>query len=246
MIGVLALALASPREDGEGYEASDQWAEAVTAYQTCVATGADLDVRFCATRLNELEPHARDAFAGWKVLTDIRRNYVRLGSDAALEQMETALAARPDGPAAPSMRLWIANERSKRGEPVAEISALPPKAAEYLQATEEARAARQWRSNVGMGGIFVAGVYALVAWRGPGAWAGRSALAAGVLLGLVPAAIAGVYDPTFAPGFLRAGAVASLSVLAAPRVHPGLAAAGTVGGLVGTAWWNDWLASLGF
>lgn len=237
---LLAAAWATARSEGEAAEAQRDWPAAVTAYQGCVATGSDVDVRFCATRLDVLEPHARDGFAGWTELETVRREYRTLGSDAALARVEAALVADPDGPAAAEMKAWIAHERQKRGEPV-EVEGLPEPTRDLLATTEAAREDVRRRRYLGLAGLGVAGFYGVFASRRGGPVAGRSALVAAVVLGLIPALMAAVYGGGLAAGFLRAGAVLSLAVLVAPRVPVWMAAVGTIGALVATAWWNDWL-----
>ena len=250
MITLLAVAWAGGRGDGEALERAADYGAALGAYEACAAAGPDLDRRFCAVRVAVLSTQAADGFAGWRVLESVRANYTTLGSDEALARIEAALRAMPDSPAGPSMKIWIANEQAKRGNlaPAAVVAADPntPQAARgWLDSAQAAADADRRRRGLALVGGALAGVYAVVGWRRPGPLAGRCALLAGVLLGLVPAALAGGYGEGHAPGFLYSGAVVTLCVLAAPRVPLPVSLPGTVGALVATAWWNGWLPSLG-
>ncbi len=244
------LAWAGARTDGEALERSGDYPAALAAYQRCADEGPDLDRRFCDIRVAILQPQSADQFAGWRVLESVRTHYATLGSAEALARVEAALRALPDSPAAPSMKIWIANERAKSGDlgPAGSVAAdptAPDAARSWLASAQEAAAAERRRSTYALAGAVLAGSYAVTGWRREGPLAGRSALLAGVLLGVVPAAIAAVYGDGHAAGFLYSGGVVTLCVLASPRVPLWVSLPGTVGALVAAAWWNEWLPSLG-
>lgn len=258
LLGGATGALAQAGEDGPGLaldaEARGDWAAALDAWTRCAATGSGSDARLCRTRAELLAPQAADAFAGWTALEAVRREYRALGSDAALARVQAALAAHPDSPAAPEMRLWLVNEHTRRGEEaeaaalrerVAADAALPAPAREWVRATAETREADRRRAWIGGAGGAVAALYAGVALRGPGPWRARSALAAAGLVGVVPVVMAAGYEAAYAEGFVHTGVVVSLAVLAAARAPLLVSVPGTLGGLLAAAWWNDWLPSLG-
>ncbi|HNH46756.1 MAG TPA: hypothetical protein PKY30_06950, partial [Myxococcota bacterium] len=116
----LPLALAS-RSDAELLEEQGRWPEALAAWRECAAAE-----RHCARRVALLEPMAADQFAGWTVLSEVRRDYRSLGSTEATRRIEAALAQQPDGPAAAELRTWLSNEYARNKQ----LSAL-----ESLQAT---------------------------------------------------------------------------------------------------------------
>lgn len=250
MIPLVALVWAGARSDGEALERAADYPAALAAYRVCAADGPDLDRRFCEIRVAVLDPQAADDFAGWRLLESVRAAYTTLGSAEALTRVEAGLRAMPESPAAPAMKIWIANEKAKRGDlgpgtALAADPATPEATRARFEAAQAAAAADRRRDTWALVGGFLAGVYALTGWRRPGALAGRSALVAGVLLGLVPAAIAAAYGGGQAAGFLYSGAVVMLCVLIAPRVPLLVALPGTAGALLATAWWNGWLPSLG-
>lgn len=243
------------RSAAEDAEARRDWPAALAAWEKCAVEAPDRDARYCAIRLEALAPQAADAFAGWDILEGVRREYRTLGSDPAIARIEAALGAAPDGPAAPAMRLWLANERNRRGEKseVARIGvemaadARTPAAALGFVAGIDANDRQDARRRaVGLAGAGVGAAYAAVAAlrKGPLKW--RSAALAGLALGGVPTLFAAVYEENVWDGFARAALVVSVSVLLAGRAPPWAAIPGTVGALVATAWWNDWYPSLGF
>jgi hypothetical protein len=247
VILAVAVALASPRTDGEAAEQAMDFAGAVAAYRDCAAHGSDRDVRFCETRLRVLAPQAADGFAGWRTLEEVRRAYRDLGADAAIARVEDALNAAPDAPAAAEMRRWLANERAKRGE-MGSLEAMkgePGVDAAWVE-RKLAQEATERRRRVEAGvGAALATVYAVAAARGPGALRWRSAALAGAMLGAVPCAFAALYEQGMWVGFARTGAAVGLAVLAAARAPAWVAVPGTLGALAAVAWWNGWYPSLG-
>lgn len=255
---ILGLALAGaapspgedPRRAGEAAERALDFAAALDAYRRCVAEAADVDRGACRARLDELEPQAADAFAGWTVLATVRRDYRTLAPAEREARVRSALAADPDGPAALALRVWLANEEGKRGEATVarELVATPEVPAPtraWLDATHALQADARRRRALGVGGALLGLVYAGVAARRAGPLASRSALLAAGVLGLVPAAFAWVWGDAGWAGFLVSGGVAALAVWIAPRVPPWLSVPGTLGALLGAAGWNGWLPSLG-
>lgn len=247
MIVAVAVVYASARAEGEAAEAAGRWAEALEAWRRCVAEGPDLDRRFCATREAVLAPQAADDYAGWEALERIRREYRSLGGEAALTRMEAALAAHPDSPAAGAMRAWIAHERSSRGEHDAARAVLPPDAPMRVLVDAREATARSLARQRGIGtaGAALGGVFLGVAGRGPGAVRPARGLAAALLLGVLPGAIAASYAETGAGTVLAVGAWLGLAVALAPRAPAWLGALGALGGVAFGAWRAGWLGWMG-
>jgi hypothetical protein len=251
-----APALASGRSGGDAADTARDWAGALSAWTACAQIDpSGRDGRYCATRAATLAPQAADAFAGWSALESVRRDYRTLGQDAAIARVEAALTAHPGSPAAASMRVWLANERAKRGEidAVARIGAdlsADPTATDTQRAFVAGRLASdrdEGRRSVaaGIGGAL--GVaYAVAALRGPGPWRWRSAGLAALVLGAVPTTFAALYEEGLATGFAASGAVVTAAVLLAGRAPRWVSVGGTLGAYAAVAWANDWYPSLGF
>ncbi|MDP2304845.1 MAG: hypothetical protein Q8P18_02325 [Pseudomonadota bacterium] len=261
MIWLVAAAYASPaglqgRADGDAASAARDWAGAITAWQACAAADpTGRDGRYCATRAAALAPHAADGFAGWTALEGVRREYRTLGSDAAIVRVEAALAADPQGPAAASMRVWLANERARRGEDdaVARIGAdlaADPGATDAQRAFVAGRVAfdrREGQRRVLAGvGAALGVLYTIVALRGPGPWRWRSAALAALVLGAVPTVFAALYEEGIAASFAASALVVTGAVLLAGRAPRWVSVGGTVGAYAAVAWANGWYPSLGF
>jgi len=261
VIVTLLAALSSPasgsdRADGNAADAARDWPAALAAWSACAAADPEgRDGRYCATRAAALAPHVADGFAGWGALEAVRRDYRTLGSQAAIDRIEAALAAAPEGPAAAAMRVWLANERARRGEHdvVAQIGAelsRDPTATDTQRAFVAGRVAfdrREGQRRVVAGIAGAAGlVYLAVAARGPGPWRWRSAGLAAGLLGAVPVALAAIYEDGLATNFAASGAIVSVAVLLAGRAPRWVAVPGTLGGFGAVAWANGWYPSLGF
>lgn len=260
MIVLVAAALASAgageRAKGDDAYVARDWPAALAAWSACAeADPTGRDGRYCATRAATLAPQAADAFGGWSALEGVRRDYRTLGSDAAVARVEAALAAHPRSPAAASMRVWLANERARRGEDeaVARIGvdlALDPGATDTQRAFVAGRVALdvlegKRRVAAGIGGALGA-VYAIVALRGPGPWRWRSAGLASLALGAVPTVFAALYDDGIAANFAASGAVVTAAVLLAGRAPRWVSVIGTLGAYAVVAWANGWYPSLGF
>lgn len=256
LAGLVSTADASDRADGDAADAARDWPAALAAWSACAAADpGGRDGRYCATRAAALAPQAADGFAGWGALEEVRREYRTLGSDAAVARVEAALAAAPEGPAAASMRVWLANERARRGEhdAVARIGAelaVDPGATDTQRAFVAGRVAfdrREGQRRVVAGVAGAVGVaYLAVAARGPGPWRWRSAGLAAGLLGAVPVVLAALYEDGMATGFAASGLVVSVAVLLAGRAPRWIAVPGTLGGFGAVAWANGWYPSLGF
>lgn len=255
MIALVALALAADlRAAAEAAEARREWAAALDAYRACVQAAPDRDAAFCRTRVTTLAPQAADGFAGWDALEGVRRDYRTLGSDAAVARIEAALAADPEGPAVPALRMWLLNERNRRGE-TAEVDRLraemaadertPETTLRYAEGIEANEAAAARHRVFGLVGVGIAGVYAAVAAVRAGALKWRSAALAGVALGALPAGFAAAYEDGVAEGFVYSGLVVTGAVLLAGRAPMWVAVPGTVGALAAVAWRNGWYPSLG-
>ncbi len=252
---LVATALAAGlRADAEAADARRDWPAALAAWERCAAEAPDRDARFCEIRRAALAPHAADGFAGWDVLEGVRRDYRTLGSDAAMAEIEAALAAAPEGPAAPAMRLWLANEHNRRGDAVAverlgqEMAAdarTPGAAVRYVQGIGVHERLEARRRAIGVAGAVLGVGYALVALVRPGPLKWRSAATAGVVLGLVPAGFAALYEEGMAGGFLLVAIVLTGAVLGAARAPWWVAVPGTLGGVAAVAWANGWYPSLG-
>jgi hypothetical protein len=243
----VAAALAGLRQDGERAEAAMDFAGALAAYDRCVAAEGDRDRAYCETRRAQLAPQAADGFAGWRTLAEVRRDYRTIGSGAAIAKVEAAIAA--GGPAGPALLQWLANERARRGETDA-LRELAPALDPGAKAWAEARIAGKERDGqrkvaAGVGTALGLG-YLVWAARGPGRWRWRAAGAAGLLLGVAPAAMAAVWGPGLWGGYARGGLVVAAGVLLAGRAPVAVAVAGTLGAYVAVAWANGWLPSLGF
>ncbi len=256
MILLVAAALASPRSEGDAADAARDWAGAHSAWTACAeAEPNGRDARYCATRAAALAPHAADAFVGFDLLEGVRRDYRTLGSDAAVARIEAGLAANPGSPAAASMRVWLANERARRGDEaaVARIEAdlaADPGATHAQRAFVAGRVAfdrAEARRRVAAGlGAAVGALYTGVALRGPGPWRWRSAGLAAVALGVVPTLFAALYEEGVATGFAATGGVVSAAVLLAGRAPRWVSVPGTFGAFATVAWANGWYPSLGF
>lgn len=257
MIALVALALAeSPdfRAAAEAAEARRDWAEALDTYRTCVLAAPDRDAAFCRTRVTTLAAQAADGFAGWGALEGVRRDYRTLGSDAAIARIEAALAADPDGPAVPALRMWLLNERNRRGD-AAEVDRLraemaadartPETTLRYAEGIEANEAASARHRVFGLVGAGIGAVYAVVGVVRAGALKWRSAALAGVALGAFPAGFAAAYEDGVAEGFVYSGLVVTGAVLLAGRAPVWVAVPGTVGALAAVAWRNGWYPSLG-
>ncbi|MFN7146531.1 MAG: hypothetical protein ACK4YP_22340, partial [Myxococcota bacterium] len=177
-----------------------------------------------------------------------------LGSDAAVARIDAALAAAPDGPAAPAMRRWLANERARRGENAAVVeigremaadARTAPTAARFVAEMAERDVIEGRRRVAGVAGGVLGAVYVVVAALRAGALKWRSAALAGAALGVFPAAFAAAYEEGVAEGFVYSGAVVTASVLLAGRAPVWVAVPGTVGALAAVAWRNGWYPSLG-
>lgn len=233
---VLSLALAS-RSDAELLEEQGRWPEALLAWKDCAATE-----RHCARRVALLEPMAADQFAGWTVLSEVRRDYRSLGSAEATRRIEAALAQRPDGPAAAELRTWLSNEYARNKQ----LSAL-----ESLQAThpdplgsllldkqrDEQRRARDVRLFGGFSALIL--VAGLLRRSRPLAWS-SAGLALGTL-GLPPLVMVALYDSTWWRPFLASAALIGLVVLLKARLPLLLLLPAFWGGMVAIgrqgAWW---------
>jgi uncharacterized protein YoaH (UPF0181 family) len=252
----VALAWASGRADGDAADAARDYPGALAAWQACAAdTTSGHDARYCATRAATLAPQAADGFVGWTELEAVRRDYRTLGSDAALARIEVALAAHPDSPAAPAMRVWLANERAHRGDAAAveridaELRADPHSSAAdraFVAARVRADHEDTRRRRLALAGGALAAIYTLAALRGPGPLRWRSAAAAAVAIGVVPATFAALYEDGLADGFVRSGFAMAVAVLLAGRAPRWIAIPGTLGGFAAVAWGNGWYPSLGF
>jgi hypothetical protein len=250
----VALAAATPREDGDTANTARDYAAALTAWRTCAESSPDRDARYCAARVALVAPQAADGFAGWAVLDEVRSDYRTLGSEAAIAKIEAALAAMPDSPAAPAMRLWLVNERSRRNE-TAEVARLgaeirdDPRSSATDRAFTEAQVAfdarEATRRRWGLAAGAVGAVYVLVAAlrRGPLRW--RSAALAALALDVVPAVFAELFEEGRGDGFLYSGGTIALGVLLAGRAPVWVAVPGTLGGFAAAAWANGWYPSLG-
>ena len=251
---LVAAALASPRTDGDDAASRGAWAEALAAWEACATGADDRDARYCASRADALRPQAADDFAGWSELEAVRRDYRTLGSDAALARVEAALAAHPSSPAAPAMRIWLANEHERRGEAAAAgemraTIAADPTATERERAHAVATSADDARDVLrrraaGVGAGFGA-IYLLRAAWGPGALRWRSAGLAALLLGGVPTVLAALHTEGVADGFAAAGAVIAAAAALAGRAPVWISIPGLLGGLLAVAWGFGWLPSLG-
>ncbi len=254
MILGVALAIASPRADGDAAEIAQDYTAALALWREC-ATGADArDARYCAAHLDLLAPQEADAFAGWTALEAVRRDYRSLGSDAAIARIQAELTARPASPAAPAMRIWLANEHSRRGDTPTLLSLdaairADPRSTEADRAfvatrieTEAQAAAR--RRTATIGAVFAA-IYLLCALRGPGPLRWRAAALAALMLGVIPGIFAALYEEGLAPGFLKSGGAMATAVLLAGRAPRWISVPGTVGAFALVAWGNDWYPSLG-
>ncbi len=232
----LPLALAS-RADAELFEEQGRWPEALAAWKQC----ADAE-RHCARRAAVLEPMATDQFAGWTVLSEVRRDYRNLGSTEATRRIQAALEQNPEGPAAAELRIWLANEYARSNE----LSAL-----EKLQAThpdplgslllDKQREAQRRERDVRISGGFSALLLTagLLRRSRPLAWS--SAGAALGLVGLPPLVMALLYDSTWWRPFLASALLIGLVVLLKARLPlllllpafwSGMVAIGRQGG-----WW---------
>ncbi|MDP2314929.1 MAG: hypothetical protein Q8P41_18665 [Pseudomonadota bacterium] len=256
MIALVAVALASPRSDGTAADDARDWPRALAAWTACAeADPTGRDARYCAARAATLGPHAADAFAGWDILEGVRRDYRTLGSDLAMTRIEAALAAHPTTPAAPAMRVWLANERGRRGETaaVARIGAeldADPQATDTQRAFVASRVDFDRREGnrrvmAGIGGALGA-VYAVFAARGPGPLRWRSAGLAALALGAFPTGFAALYEEGLATGFAASGAIVTACVLVAGRAPRWIAVVGTLGAYAAVAWANGWYPSLGY
>lgn len=249
LAGPRAAGPAGPRAAGDAANDRGDHPGALAAWRSCAAEGSDRDARYCATRAAVLAEQAADAYAGWSVLEGVRRDYRTIGSDRALATVAGALERMPGSPAAPAMRMWIANERARRGEAVEEVRAAMAGdslvARAWIDGRLRAEAREETRRAAAGIGAGLAALHLLAAARGPGALRWRSAAIAALMLGVIPAVFAGIYESGAWLPFLRSGAVVAIAVLLAARVPRWIAAPGTLGGLTAAAWWNGWLPSWG-
>lgn len=246
---------ADPADAGRAAEVRGAFAEAVEAYRACSdAEGADQP--YCAARLAVLSPQAADGFAGWSVLATVRRDYRTLGHDVAVERVQAALAASPDGPAAAEMRLWLANELTAKDGPAAaaarqavlsDPNALPAAQA-ALRSREEglARTSRQRAVAAVLGGVALIWMLAVLRLRGWREGGGARSVAVGLLLlAVVPAAMAWAWGAGDWPWFLATGSAGVVCVRLAPGLPVWLAALGTVSCIGLCVWAASWFTSLG-
>lgn len=244
--------------DGRTLERERRYAEALAAYRGCVAEGG-ADARYCDARAAELAPQAADGFAGWAVLDGVRQDYRALGAEEAARRVTDALAAHPDSPAAPAMRLWLASQLTHAAPASADAAAardaaradpgVSTAARALLDAADARVARRQRQGRVAAGLAGLAALYAGVAARG--FVAGRRppeprVLAVGtLLLAVVPAAMAWLWGEPGWPWFLASGAAAVGGAALATAAPLWLAVPGSAA-LVGlTAWAAGWFDSLG-
>jgi hypothetical protein len=210
---LLPLALAS-RSDAELLEEQGRWPEALESWKQCAATE-----RHCARRADLLEPMAADQFAGWAVLTEVRRNYRSLGSAEATRRIEEALAANPGGPAAAELRTWLSNEYARNNQLSAleQIQAGHPDPLGSLlldKQREEQRRTRDVRLSGGLSALIL--VAGLLRRSRPLAWT-SAGMALG-LLGLPPLVLVALYDSTWWRPFLASAGLIALVVLLKARL----------------------------
>lgn len=256
MIWLVATAFAFPRDEGDAADAARDWKGALAAWTACAEADPNgRDGRYCALRAASLAPQTGDGFAGWSVLEGVRRDYRKLGSDAAVQRVEAALASDPGSPSATAMRVWLANERVRRGENAAVVRIGADLSADR-GATDTQRAfvasrvaidrrEGQRRVAAGVGGALGA-AYGIVALRGPGPWRWRSAGVAALVLGGVPTVFAALYEEGVAGPFVASGIVVTVAVLMAGRAPRWVSVVGTLGAYAAVAWANGWYPSLGF
>ena len=254
MILAVAIAIASPRAAGDAAEDAQDYAAALAVWRGCAAGADARDARYCSARLDLLAPQETDAFAGWTVLEAVRRDYRSLGADAARARIQAELTARPASPAAPSMRIWLANEHARRGD-ASTLRALEadiradPRSTEADRAfvatridTEAQTMARGRTATIGGG---FAAIYLACALRGPGPLRWRPAALAALMLGVIPGIFAALYEEGLAESFLKSGGAMATAVLLAGRAPRWISMPGTAGAFALVAWGNDWYPSLG-
>lgn len=263
-MGLAALALwgllapahaATPEQEvAEAAEARGDWAGALAAWERCAA--ADPAARACRARAEELRPQAADGFAGWSVLSAVRRDYRHLDPAEAEARVRAAVERDPAGPAAPELMTWLANEAGRRGDAAEaarwrEAATTSPGLSEptraWLLAGAEGEAAlrreRAWTWGLSLAGLATLGAGA--AKRGPPLALGGAGLAF-VLLGLVPMAFAWAWGAELdVAGFGRMGLAGAVAIAVAPRLPPWLAAPGAAASVLAVAGWNGWLGSMG-
>lgn len=233
---LLPLALAS-RSDAELFEEQGRWPEALAAWKECASAE-----RHCARRAALLEPMAADQFAGWTVLTEVRRDYRNLGGAEATRRIQEALVQNPEGPAAAELRVWLANEYA-RGNELGELEKLQATHPDPLGSLllDKQREAHQRERDVRLSG----GLSALLLTAGllrrsrPLAWS--SAGAAVGLLGLPPLGMALLYESTWWRSFLASALLIGLVVLLKERLSLALVQAAFWSGMVAIARQGGWL-----
>jgi len=250
---LLVLSLAAGADDrraATALEAELRFAEAAEAWARCAEAGPPREREGCRAAAERLRPQAADGYAGWSVLSRVRRDYRTLGSEASRHEVQAALDANPTGPAAPALERWLVAEALEHGQesPLAArvASADPTDAAWVAEQTAGVRRAAHHRWIAAVGGAFTLGFVGIAAVGRPrAALAWRSAGAALVALGLVPAALATAWEPENAAPFLQNAGFVAVAVLLAPRAPAWLGALGTFGGLAALAWAHGWLGKLG-
>ncbi len=210
-----------------------------------------------------LGPQRSDGFAGWGVVASVRRDYRTLGHEAAVARVKAALDASPDGPAAPDMRLWLANELTAHGSAAAaaaraavleDENALPAtKAALRSRERRLAQTARQNLVAAALGVVASAWAVAVVGVRlrrevarEPAEQMSAGAVAGGLLLlAVLPAAMAWTWGASGWPWFLATGSAGVLGARLAPGLPIWLAVPGTIACVGLGAWAANWFTSLG-